>query len=471
MAKETKFQDKAGGTNFMSQMKKFKDEGGTITATPPTPADSAAAKAAAAPAAPQPPAQGDPSNPVPPGQQPPQQTQAPAEPTGEPKKFEFKGVVNKPNNQPLPGKVEDKKDPPAEPKGDEPKPKPAEPAEPAKSGDEPKPAKTEPSKAPEYSEEAVRKFFKEKYGKEVDSIESLLKEPEPASDPFADLDEHTKGFFEFKKQTGGDYDKYVELNKDWKSMDPVAIARQQAIEKSGGVLNSSNVDEYLESKLKIDDLSQLSVNDKADLNIYNSDYIAKKAAEKEQYFKENKAPATKPGQLPEDMVQLESGAVISKEKYQELVNKNQQWTKSVREAAEKVQPTKYTITYDDNGVERQIEVAYDPNQEERHGMTESAVDVIKSFEKMFSTEKGPDLAGVQEAMFWANPKNREKGIKAMVEQALAKFVEEMTRFKSNPSYPQSKMPNTPQQPSTSENPFIRKETRSGIAFPKELFRR
>ena len=260
------------GTNFMSQMKKFKDQGASEE---PAKIPGVATQAA--------PTQQDPSNPVPPG--PEHSPQAPATPvadtkpaTGEPEPLKFKGVVNAPQNQPLPTKIDAKE---AEPVKEDPKEpvaeKPKETKEPAPAQAAQEPAKPEPQPI---DDELVSNYLKEKYGKEVESLESLFKEP---TDPFEGIAPDTKDFLKFNKDTGRPYSEFMELKKDWTALDPVQVARQQAIEKSGGVLNSSNVDEYLEGKLGIDDLSDLTTNNKAELNIYNADYVAYKTADKEKY--------------------------------------------------------------------------------------------------------------------------------------------------------------------------------------------
>ena len=85
-------------------------------------------------------------------------------------------------------------------------------------GDPPKEGEPEtaPEKEPQMSEEDVLSFIKNRYDKQVDSMEELLSERDAAEE----LPEDVAAYFKYKKETGRGIGDYVKLHRDFDSLDP-----------------------------------------------------------------------------------------------------------------------------------------------------------------------------------------------------------------------------------------------------------
>lgn len=68
----------------------------------------------------------------------------------------------------------------------------------------------------EIDEEKVKTFFEKKYGKQVSNFEDLLQEPKVIEQ---ELDEDVAAFQKYKKETGRGLEDFINLNKDYSTMD------------------------------------------------------------------------------------------------------------------------------------------------------------------------------------------------------------------------------------------------------------
>lgn len=358
----------------------------------------------------------------------------PAKPVIEPKPDA--AIIDNSDEGGDPKPVEDPK--PAEPQGDpkpdtdpEPQPKPATDADP-----EPEPAPEPDPIESEINDEAILKYFKEKRGKELSSIDDLFKEPEAKADPYEGLSDDAAQFIKYNKETGRGYEEFTALNRDYTKTNPAEIAREKAIAMSDGYLDRTNVDEYLEEELRVDvsDFESLSPVEKMKLKNYGSDYIKSQKELSEKY----KQPIEREGQ-PE-MVTLENGQKMEKSTYDKLLDQQKTYQNSIKEASDKITASAYDIEIDDNGTKKNMNVAYEYSKEEVRDMASSALDIDGFYQKAFSSENGLDYGKLQEGLHWANPAKREKAIAAIVHKALAKQAEEYTALEHNAGPKTKSMP-------------------------------
>lgn len=304
----------------------------------------------------------------------------------------------------------------------DPKPKPVDPV----SSVDPKPVEPEQTVS-EIDDEAVLKYFKEKRGKEFTSLDDFFKDPEPTADPFEGLSEEASQFIKYNKETKRGFEEFKTLNRDYSKTNPAELAREKAIAMSDGYLNNSNVDEYLEEELKLDvsDFDSLSPIEKMKLKNYGSDYLKSQIELKEKY----KKPAERKGEV--EMVSLENGEKMPKEKYEKLLNQQQVYQKSIQESSDNIKVSAYDIKIDDNGTEKVMNLGYEYTKEEVRDMASSALDIDGFYQKAFGSDKGLDYGKLQEGLHWANPAKREKAITAIVHKALAQQAEDFAAIEHN----------------------------------------
>jgi len=319
-----------------------------------------------------------------------------------------------------------------EPKPVDPEPKPVDP-EPKPV--DPKPVDPEPT-VNEINDEAVLKYFKEKRGKEFTSLDDFFKDPEPTADPFEGLSEEAAQFLKYNKETNRGFDEFKTLNRDYSKTNPAELAREKAIAMSDGYLDSSNVDDYLEDELKLDvsDFDSLSPIEKMKLKNYGADYLKSQIELKEKY----KKPAERKGEV--EMVSLENGEKMPKEKYEKLLNQQQVYQKSIQESSDNIKVSAYDIKIDDNGTEKVMNVGYEYTKEEVRDMASSALDIDGFYQKAFGSDKGLDYGKLQEGLHWANPAKREKAITAIVHKALAQQAEDFAAIEHNAGPKTKSMP-------------------------------
>lgn len=306
-------------------------------------------------------------------------------------------------------------------------------------------ATTEPKKLAEpvkedISEDAVRAFLKEKYGKDVEDVSTLFKESEAVVDPFEGLSDEAKQFLQYNKETGRSYNEYQSLNRDVEALTPLDIAREKAIKQSGGQLTSADVDAYLEKKLNIDlsNPKELEKFDLIELNTFGGDYKNQLLEDKKKYSSPIKKQA-----VDTDMVQLENGQAMTKAAYDAAVLQRNQYLEDIQKASDKITASSYDVKIDDNGVEKVIPLSYEYSKQDVLDMASTASDIDTAFAKLFSNEQGGiDHAKLQEGLWRADPNNFGKIVNAFVHKALAKQAEEFMAQEHNVKVETKTMPGT-----------------------------
>lgn len=91
------------------------------------------------------------------------------------------------------------------------------------------------------SEEDVLSYIKERYKKDITSVEQLFEERESQEE----LPEDVKAYYEYRKNTGRGIEDYVKLNRDFDSMDETQLLREYLL-MSGEAIDVEDADMIIE---------------------------------------------------------------------------------------------------------------------------------------------------------------------------------------------------------------------------------
>lgn len=128
----------------------------------------------------------------------------------------------------------------------------------------------------ELNEESVLSFIKNKYGREINSLDELT-----AARESEDMPEDVAAYYKYKKETGRGIDDYVKLSKDFNELTPDALLREYLIATEEG-LDSEDIDMLMEDYSYDEDIDDDS--DIKKIKIARKKTIAKA----KKYFNEQK---------------------------------------------------------------------------------------------------------------------------------------------------------------------------------------
>ncbi len=321
----------------------------------------------------------------------------------------------------------------------------------------------------EYTDDAVLDYLRKKSGKELSSIDDLFKTPDPV-DPYANLPEETQQYLKFNAETGRDYEDFQKLNIDYGKMTPLQIAQQKAMEFTDGQLNQTEINEFLEKELGIEDIAELDKIDAARLNAYGKDFIQNKLAEKEKY-KQPIAKPEPPKQEGPEMVKLENGMVMPKEAYENMESQRLQYVDAIKNSTDKITSSSVAVKIDDNGTEKIMDLNYDYSKEDKHDMVSYAMDVNQMVQKISGTKEGGiDHAKHQENVLWYDPSFRGKAINSLIHKALAQQAEEFTKFGMNANFNTNKSMPSSGSNGTKVIPIPGTKSNHGVKYSIEQFK-
>lgn len=201
----------------------------------------------------------------------------------------------------------------------EPKQEPEKPKE-----DVQEPVQQEPEQ-PSLTEEDVLSFIKNKYNKEISSVNDLFEEKQSG----ADVPEDIAAYLEYREKTGRGFDDYMKLNRDYDSMNDDQILKEYKLATEVGLEEQDVIDELNEeySWDEDDDLSDKEIN--------RIKRAKKKAvAEAKKFFEDQKKMFKEPvesrgtqGMSEEDKKKLEAYSEYTKQQgsLQEQQEKMRQW--------------------------------------------------------------------------------------------------------------------------------------------------
>ncbi|MDO6737095.1 hypothetical protein [Wenyingzhuangia sp. 2_MG-2023] len=290
----------------------------------------------------------------------------------------------------------------------------------------------------EVDEDSVKAFFKNKYGKEIDSFDNLFKEPEKIIEekivnPYEDIqDDYLNKLLEFRKDTGLGRAEFDFVQQDVSTLNPLDLARQQVKEETGKKnLSNEDIDAYLEDSLGIDlSEKELSPTNSITLNKYVKPQIDKILSQQEKYKATERQ--AQPNQQQEDIVTLSDGQKMPREKYNQLVR--EEYTKNVTEAVNSVTANEFSVTIDDNGEEKTLNYSYEFSKEDKHGMLSNVLDLDAFVNQKFKTEKGFDHKGLSETLWRGDKQNFDKVLAAVAKQVRAEAIEEMIANGNNENF-------------------------------------
>lgn len=277
-------------------------------------------------------------------------------------------------------------------------------------------------------ESRILSFFKNKKGKEISSIDDLLKEPEvTTANPYEKISEKAKSFLDFHIETGRDFEDYIELQKDITKIPDIDFAREKVRKDIDPNLTDQEIDAYLERKLGIDlsDIDNLDTSDKIELKGFAKSEREQRIAEQEKYKQplENKTSSQTQQPLSEDEVELVTGERMKKADYDKLLLNRQNYLNGLKDSADKITESSFSIKVDDNGAEKTLNYNYEFSTEDKQNMVSSAEDLQKLVESKYNSEQGFNHTNLMEDLFWMDKNNREKAISAIIHKALAERTE------------------------------------------------
>ena len=110
--------------------------------------------------------------------------------------------------------------------------------------------------APELNDADVLSYIKNRYDRDIDSVEQLFETKESN----VDLPEDVSAYFKYKKETGRGIEDFVNLQKDYDNMDGNTLLSQYYAHTEEG-LDSEDIKDLIEDKFKYDE----DVDDEADI--------------------------------------------------------------------------------------------------------------------------------------------------------------------------------------------------------------
>ena len=309
----------------------------------------------------------------------------------------------------------------------------------------------------ELDDEAIKAYFKEKKGKEINSIDDLFKEPEASKNELEGLSEDALQFIKFNKETGRGFNDFAELSKDYTKLTPLEIAQKKAIDFSDGELSSSEAIEFLEKELNIDLSEDLDKFDLIKLKGYGKDWLNNKIQDQQKY----KQPIEKkPQEQGPEMVTLDNGVMIQKEQYQNLLRQKEQYVEGLKKSQDNITTSTFEVVIDENGEEIKMNIPYDFSQKDKHDMLSSAQDTDKFIQDNYSKDGVIDYAKLQKGLFFAKEENLGKVISSAVNKARAEWIAESVKTRTNANFNTNKIPSETQKgrvvpiPGTKQSPVV-----------------
>lgn len=283
---------------------------------------------------------------------------------------------------------------------------------------------TQPS---ELNEESVLSFIKNKYGREINSLDELT-----AAQESEEMPEDVAAYYKYKKETGRGIDDYVRLNKDFDELTPDTLLREYLSATEEG-LDSEDIDMLMDEYSFDED-----IDDDADIKKIK---IARKKtiAKAKKYFNEQKEKYRVP---------LESsGSSISEsdskdlEAYKQYIESSKTYEEELRRKHDWfIKKTNDVFGSEFKGFEFTLDdkkVTYSPGDATELKKAQSDT---STFLKKFLNEDGlvEDAVGYHKALSIAM--NPEKFAKFFYEQGKAEATDDVMRKTKNINMSERKTP-------------------------------
>ena len=298
---------------------------------------------------------------------------------------------------------------------------------------------------PTYGDEDFIAYAKSK-GREINSFDEafaervvekeVIKEVNPYEG--VEFDDDDLQYIKFKKETNRSRKDFDFLNQDINSLSPIELAKQRIEKETGEKFTLEETKEYLEDKFDID-LSDEELSTKAKIELQG--FIKPVKDDLIQQQEKYKQPIEKVPQATQDVITLENGTTMSKEKYNEMVDSRNDFLDNINTSVDGVAGIGLKFTIDDNGTPREVDYEYDFSQEDKHSMLSIISDVDATIAKRYRTENGFNTEQFAVDMFFSDPTNREKALSSSYHKGRADATEELMKMDNNVNFQTSGLPN------------------------------
>jgi len=283
---------------------------------------------------------------------------------------------------------------------------------------------------PELTEESILSFLREKSGKDFKTINEVF-EPKEVN-PYENIvSDEVKTFLKYHTETGRGFSDYQKLNQDLSTIPDIELARERVKQETGlNHLSNEEIDEYLVDQLGID-LEDMTASDKIKLAAYTKTVREAKLQEQEKY----KAPLENKNQIAQedaDMVLLENGQKIKKADYDVMVENRKNYLSALKAKSTTINESVFEVVFDENGIDKKVQFPYQYSAEDKQQMLSYAEDLDVTLKSLFSSEeKGLNHEELMQGVWWADKKNREKAIAALINKAVAENTVAITKTADN----------------------------------------
>jgi hypothetical protein len=265
-----------------------------------------------------------------------------------------------------------------------------------------------------------------------------------------DFDEEDLQYIKFKKETKRSRKDFDFLNQDVNSLSPIELAKQRIEKETGEKFTLEQTKEYLEEKFDIN-LSDDELSTKAKIELQS--FVKPVKEDLLQQQEKYKQPIEKVAQTTQDVVQLDNGTTMSKEKYNEMVNSRNEFLDNINTSVDGVAGIGLKFMIDDNGTPREVDYEYDFSQEDKHSMLSIISDVDATIAKRYRTENGFNTEQFAVDMFFSDPTNREKALSSSYHKGRADATEELMKMDNNVNFQAGSLPNQEGNPNVKYVPI------------------
>lgn len=288
---------------------------------------------------------------------------------------------------------------------------------------------TPQAEAPELQEEQVLSYIKNKYGRELTSLDEITAAREEAEE----LPEDVAAYYKYKKETGRGIDDFVKLNRDIDSLNPDKLLRDYLLATEKG-LDSEDIDSLMEEYQYDEDFD-----DEADIKKIKINK-KKTIAKAKEYFESEKEKYRIPLESSGSSISEEDARAL--EEYKQYVEQATTYEEEARRKSDWfMQKTNEVFGGEFKGFEFSInedkKVSYSPGDAaEIKSMQENP----QNFINKFLDEKGllKDAVGYHKSL--AVAMNPEKFAKFFYEQGKSEAVDDVMRKTKNVNMSERRTP-------------------------------
>lgn len=273
----------------------------------------------------------------------------------------------------------------------------------------------------ELREEDILSFIKNKYGRELSSLEEITAKKESSE---VNLPEDVAAYYKYKQETGRDINDFVKLNRDIDSQDPDNLLRDYLVATEKG-LDSEDIDALMEDYNYDEDYDEESDIKKIKIN------KKKTIAKAKEYFESEKEKYRIPLESSGSSISEEDARGLEEYKqyvqqattYEEEANRKSEWFMKKTDEVFGGEFKGFEFSLDDNK-----KVSFSPGDAAE---LKSIQETPQNFIKKFLDDDGllKDAVGYHKSL--AVAMNPEKFAKFFYEQGKSEAVDDVMRKTKN----------------------------------------